>query len=401
MGFSDPITAGETLIRTAIKSQNYSAGVSGWRIAQNGFAEFTGLVIVAGGAIALEGANASVVIFNVRITGEAQPRWQIQADGRLKWGDGLNPVDVSLVRTGASALRIDSEFNASRAAVGNTALSTQVTGDSVSRLTIRADGEHQWGDGFGVADVILKRSAAGILSTGGTFNSFRGAVGDDAYTANVTGDATPRFAVDADGRIEWGDGTAVRDTNLHRLFAGHLITDAEFEVGSKLQVGTNLLVGTDLQVGGRSQGRGCLNFTVQPANVTGITGTETTIIDSGAITWPDDRAYAIEIMLFALSTVVGDTIQVRLKRNTLAGTTWHNYFAAVVTGSTNNNPFYAKKIVVRTAGVALNATGVVVSGNRLTGTGTVEFDMTTTNQTYISVTDIGKASDYPNAMAIT
>lgn len=389
MGFSDPITAGNILIREAIQSPNYLTGVSGWRIAKDGTAEFVGLIIAVGGTIALSGANASVVIFNVRVVADVQPRFQIQADGRLKWGDGLNPVDVSLVRTGAAALRLDSEFNVSRSAVGNTAVSTQITGDSVARLTVRADGEHQWGDGFGAADVILKRSAAGILSTGGTYNVFRGAVGDDAFTANVTGDAVPRYAVDADGRIEWGDGTVARDTTLRRLFAGHLITDGELDVSGDFQIAT------------RSQGRGVLNFTIQPANVTGLGATETTIIDSGAITWPDGRAYAIEIMLFALSSIVGDQIQVRLKRNVLAGTTWHNYFAAVLTGGTNNIPFYAKKIVVRTAGVALSNTGVVVSGNRLTGTGSVEFDQSSTNQTYIMVTDIGKATDYPNAMALT
>lgn len=389
MGFSDPITAGNILIREAIQSPNYLTGVSGWRIAKDGTAEFVGLIIAVGGTIALSGANASVVIFNVRVAGEVQPRFQIQADGRLKWGDGINPVDVSLIRTGASALRSDGEFNVSRTVVGNTALSTQITGDAVARLTVRADGEHQWGDGFGAADVILKRSAAGILSTGGTFNSFRGAVGDDTFTAQITGDNVPRWAVDADGRMEWGDGTVARDTTLRRLFANHLITDGDLDVTGDFQIAT------------RSQGRGVLNFTVQPANVTGLGATETTIIDSGAITWPNGRAYAIEVMLFGLSSVIGDQLQVRLKRNTLAGTTWHNYFAAIHTGGTNNIPFYAKKIVVRTAGVALSNTGVVVSGNRLTGTGSCEFDQSSTNQTYISVTDIGAAADYPNAMAIT
>jgi hypothetical protein len=391
MGFSDPIVAGEVLIRTAIRSANYQTGVSGWRIAQNGFAEFTGLIIVAGGAIALSGANASVVIFNVRVAGDAQPRFQIQADGRVRWGDGTNPTDTSLVRTGAAALHTDNEFNVARTNVGDTALSTQITTDPVARLTVRADGEHQWGDGQGAADVILKRSAPGILSTGGTFNSFRGAVGNDAYTANVTGDAVPRWAVDADGRIEWGDGTTTRDTNLHRLFANHLTTDGELDVG------------TDFQIGGRSQGRGVLNFTVLGTNVTGVT-TETTVIDTGAINWPDGRAYAIEVELYGLSSVAGDQIQIRIRRNTNVGTTWHDYFAAIYcsnAGGTNNRPFYAKKIVVRSAGATLSNTGVVVTGTRFSGTGTLAFNQSSSNQPYVCVTDIGAAADYPNAMAIT
>ena len=40
MAFTNPILAGEELNRTGIKSDNYAPGVSGWRIASNGAAEF-------------------------------------------------------------------------------------------------------------------------------------------------------------------------------------------------------------------------------------------------------------------------------------------------------------------------------------------------------------------------
>jgi hypothetical protein len=40
MVFTDPIIAGEELTRKALKSDNYIAGVSGWRIASDGAAEF-------------------------------------------------------------------------------------------------------------------------------------------------------------------------------------------------------------------------------------------------------------------------------------------------------------------------------------------------------------------------
>jgi hypothetical protein len=40
MAFSNPIVAGEDLVRTAIRSPNFLAGVRGWRIAKNGDAEF-------------------------------------------------------------------------------------------------------------------------------------------------------------------------------------------------------------------------------------------------------------------------------------------------------------------------------------------------------------------------
>lgn len=40
MPFSNPIVGGETLVIPAIKSPNYTAGVSGWRIARDGTVEF-------------------------------------------------------------------------------------------------------------------------------------------------------------------------------------------------------------------------------------------------------------------------------------------------------------------------------------------------------------------------
>jgi hypothetical protein len=40
MTFRDPVLAGEKLVHTGIRSDNYAAGVSGWRIARDGTVEF-------------------------------------------------------------------------------------------------------------------------------------------------------------------------------------------------------------------------------------------------------------------------------------------------------------------------------------------------------------------------
>ncbi len=45
MQFSDPIVAGSTLIRPAIKSPDYVAGVSGWSINRDGSAEFNDVLV--------------------------------------------------------------------------------------------------------------------------------------------------------------------------------------------------------------------------------------------------------------------------------------------------------------------------------------------------------------------
>lgn len=49
--------------------------------------------------------------------------------------------------------------------------------------------------------------------------------GTDVYESRVTGDAAARFVQNADGKMEWGDGTAAPDTNLYRSAADQLQTD--------------------------------------------------------------------------------------------------------------------------------------------------------------------------------
>lgn len=83
-----------------------------------------------------------------------------------------------------------------------------------------------------------------------TFTSFIRAIRDTAagntWSSQVTGDSQDRFAVRADGQVEWGPGgVAARDTNLYRVSANTLGTDDAFSAG----VGTNWLIRL-LDVGG-------------------------------------------------------------------------------------------------------------------------------------------------------
>jgi hypothetical protein len=73
MEFSNPIVGLEELIRSAIKSQDYQAGTSGWRIAADGSAEFTDLILsfltsnsrleITNGEIRLYDFNNQLVVF--------------------------------------------------------------------------------------------------------------------------------------------------------------------------------------------------------------------------------------------------------------------------------------------------------------------------------------------------
>lgn len=71
--------------------------------------------------------------------------------------DGLLLVDAGLL---------------SRALALNTTpfVRIRVSGDSVDRFNLDADGEHRWGPGDAVADVTLGRTATGELTLGGAFN---------------------------------------------------------------------------------------------------------------------------------------------------------------------------------------------------------------------------------------
>jgi hypothetical protein len=69
MTFSNPIVGGTTLIRKAIKSPNYVAGVSGWTINVDGTAEFNN-VTVRGDLLVTSTSGSSIHAFATNTTAE-------------------------------------------------------------------------------------------------------------------------------------------------------------------------------------------------------------------------------------------------------------------------------------------------------------------------------------------
>ena len=65
------------------------------------------------------------------------------------------------------------------------------------------------------------------IGTTAAFDGQMPANTERAFQANVTGDANRRVVLFADGKIEWGDGTASRDTNLYRSAAGKKIAQGK------------------------------------------------------------------------------------------------------------------------------------------------------------------------------
>jgi hypothetical protein len=76
-GFKNSILGGaETLIRSAIKSFNYIAGVAGWRIARDGSAEFATATIR--GTIVADGGNIVIDGTGIHVTGTTR-LWEIDS----------------------------------------------------------------------------------------------------------------------------------------------------------------------------------------------------------------------------------------------------------------------------------------------------------------------------------
>lgn len=109
----------------------------------------------------------------------------------------------------------------------------------------------------------------------------------DVITAKVAGDAGLRFVINADGKMEWGDGTGAYDVALFRDIAGTLKT-SNFFVASALQsdgdvsmYGTNFTLGT---AGGRLRLKeGAAASTMGRATLAGGTVTvNTTSVSAGS-----------------------------------------------------------------------------------------------------------------------
>jgi hypothetical protein len=92
-----------------------------------------------------------------------------------------------------------------------------------------------------------------LIQAGGVFRTIQASFGSLAFTARVTGEGTPRFAVFCNGAMEWGAGGA-RDLNLYRSAAGVLKTDFDLNVGDFLTVGGGASFGAGFSAGGTFTG---------------------------------------------------------------------------------------------------------------------------------------------------
>lgn len=136
-------------------------------------------------------------------------------------------------------------IQSTQSAATNTSLATIVTADTFDRFRILADGDMEWGPGSGARDVQLYRDAADVLATNDTFRTYGSGASTDAIQTRVTGDTVSRLNIDADGGMSWGPGGGTaQDTNLYRSAANTLKTDDALIVTGAASTGNLTVTGT-------------------------------------------------------------------------------------------------------------------------------------------------------------
>lgn len=118
---------------------------------------------------------AATIALATNVSGDANSRLRVQADGGLNWGPGTAPTDTNLYRSGVNTLKTDDTLvvageiqplalvRGNRANATDSQFETRVGADTFARWFARADGQMSWGPGNAGADITLQRSSAGVL----------------------------------------------------------------------------------------------------------------------------------------------------------------------------------------------------------------------------------------------
>ena len=156
--------------------------------------------------------------FEIWIDGETYPRVKWTSDGKLYFGPGSADVDVVLYRGGADLLITEDSFLAPTLAIGYPTDSyPRIQMDDLSRIL--------FGDGTNPPDIEFRRTGVRELSMYGALKFVRESSSDIAIQSMVNTDTNPRFQLQINGRMAWGDGSATFDCFLTRHDAGVLKFD--------------------------------------------------------------------------------------------------------------------------------------------------------------------------------
>jgi len=158
---------------------------------------------------------------------DTHDRFNILTGGTVNWGSGGTTTDVSLYRSGGSALTLSGTLSVDSLGLptgGNISqteaslasdsfLQSSVTGDTDNRFSITTAGSVDWGSGVAATDVNLYRLGVGTIATNGVFatngiSSTSGTGGTTVFYSNVklTGNKFGVFGSASVQSIGWGSG---------------------------------------------------------------------------------------------------------------------------------------------------------------------------------------------------
>lgn len=265
----DGVTLGTALFIQRADGQmtNGAAGARGARLAQvwsaSGIHGFSAQPSASPGAGA--GFDAQMMAtddraYQTSVSGEANRRLVVFADGRQEWGAGITSRDTTLYRSAAGRLKTDGQFQA------GTTLGVGTVPSATDAVTVALAT-----DANAISSI---NSAAGGNPNAPHLRTESTTTASLALATRVTGDAASRFVQTVDGAMAWGSGGGSRDTTLFRDAVDRLRT------GDSLRVDLNLMINTT-SVGGGTGVIGIANASTVPA--INPTGGGVLFVEAGAL----------------------------------------------------------------------------------------------------------------------
>lgn len=350
MQFENPIVGTEDLIRPAIKSPNYSPGSSGWRIAADGSAEFTGLVINSDGVFGTITIEDGEIVVRRNSDNEIVAKMYTTGTGvgGILSRDPDSP-DLEFAELTANYLRFNRESTPAE-----------------------VDGRVGWFNGaFDVGTQIASGySGAGELGANiYAVSSTSGLLPPDLPSVVITGDSNGECPLYVNG-----------DVHLRNTGGGS---------------DEHSLILNDLDIG-----RGPRDWNVFTVSTGTVTTTETIGYTSNVTLLKEDRAFRIHLRLRVTSDTANDVVRVRVRRTDLAGIT------LLDTLSTAQIPGVGVSVVLDQEVTVVNDTGsdvtdqLVITYHRVAGAGNVNIVASVANAAILEVHDKGSRFNYTGALGI-
>lgn len=269
----------------------------------------------------------------------------------------------------------------------------KVTGDTNNRFQITSDGGLSFGPGNAAVDITVSRSAANTLNINSAFQSTRAAAANPAFAALVSGDTNSRYNLGADGKIGWGPGNAVVDTLLYRSGVGTLATDTALTVGTTLAITTGVTIGgVDTGRGLKTSvkitapvtipnGAAGLLVTVPSFTYTNGRAYRFKLFGYASVTTPQTYGlFQFRKGILATGAIVVDGLRI----------------SSLPSAAGASDMVISLDVVITNSSGADITTAMNFSGSIASGTGTWDAS-TTTLPSYITVEDVGLASAWPGA----